>query len=742
MAEGDLSFQTMIDSSDEIGSLDRSIKDSLYSISEVLRRVRDVSARISDTTETVGRESGKVVDGTMLEAEAIAEISSSIEELNAAIGEVADSTANLAQSVQDTAASIEETANTISSIKDITHEVSEGVDTTSTSIHEMSAAIKQIADHADDLGSVSEESLAAVDEIISSVREVEGSAKESAMLSQRVTDDASTLGVSAINETIAGMEKIKSSVSRTAEVIKRLGGRSDEIGSILTVIDDVTDQTTLLALNASILAAQAGEHGKGFSVVANEIKDLAERTALSTHEIDSLIRAVRDEVAEAVSTMNDGMESVDEGMGLSKKASSALGKILRSSQSSAEMSASIERATGEQVKTVGYVIGAIERVRDMVTEIIAATKEQAKSTSLIMDATEKIREASHRADSATEQQAEGSRQVSQSVEVISEMSQHILRAINEQKTGSKQIWASIEKIKDMPARNRDLAFKINKVLKELSRDSELANMEMQKFTLYEGADMDIVRFGIVPFDSPAELYKRFMPLIEYLRQETGLRFEIMVAPDYETAVRDMATGRAHLGFMTSYTYLQALEQADIRLLVQLLRDGKPFHRAVLITREHSTVRSLEDIANRSVAFVNEQSVSGYQVPLAMLKDAGVRIEDLSYHQPLGFHEDVIKAVLAGEFDVGAVMESTFDKHSEEGLRVLGASEYLPEFTICSSLALDDASAQTLVGALLKLKDGSPEAKSVLGSIDPHYTGLAETAEDNFTVIKKYITKAG
>ena len=742
MSEGDLSFQTEVSSTDEIGRLDLSIKESLHSISGILRRVRDVSARISETSEFVSNETNKVVDGTMIEAEAIAEISSSVEELNAAISEVADSTTNLTRSVQDTAASMEEMSNTTGSIKEITHEVSAGVDTTSSSINELSANIKEVADNASDLGRVSDETLAAVEEITSSVKEVEARAKESSKLSHKVTEDASTLGAVAISETRDGMNRIKTSVSKAADAIRKLGGRSEEIGNILNVIDDITDQTTLLGLNASILAAQAGEHGKGFSVVANEIKDLAERTALSTHEIDSLIRSVREEVSDAVSAMGDSMNSLRDGIALSEKASSAFDKILKSSRQSSEMSASIERTTTEQSKTAKYVIEAIERVRLMVSEIVAATQEQSKGVALIIEASEGIREASHRADSATEQQAEGSRQITRAIENISEMSQQIARAINEQKSGSKQIWTSIERIKDIPGGNRDRAFRANKAIKELSRDSDLAKMEMERFVLYEGDVSDTISFGVVPFDAPAELFVRFTPLAQHLSREVGKRVDLRVAPDYSTAVQELKEGVTQLCFMTSLTYNVARSEFNVQPMVKALRNGRPFHRSVIFTREQSTVKDLNDVKNRTMCFVDKYSASGYLVPLAMLKAAGVGIEDISFHHFAGFHDDVVKSVLAGDFDVGAVMESVFEGHRAEGIRVIEVSDDIPEFTICAGSSMGEEEFISIKDSLLKLNEENTVTQSILGRIEPQYTGFVAASDEDFDVIKKYQEKVG
>jgi methyl-accepting chemotaxis protein len=119
---------------------------------------------------------------------------------------------------------------------------------------------------------------------------------------------------------------------KTAGYVTKLGGRSEEIGNP-AVIDDITDQTTLLALNAAILAAQAGEHGKGFSVVADEIKNLAERTSFSTQEIALLIQSVQQEVSDAVAAMDEGLKSVSMGFRVTGEAADALRKIVESSNS-------------------------------------------------------------------------------------------------------------------------------------------------------------------------------------------------------------------------------------------------------------------------------------------------------------------------------------------------------------------------------------------------------------------------
>lgn len=741
MAEGDMSFKTDIDSNDEIGRLDGSIKDSLVSISRMLRRVMDISKRISDTVEVVNVDSSEVVRSTKLEAEAVAEISTSVEQLNSAIAEVAESTESLANSVEDTASSVDEMTTTINSLTKITHGVSEGVDATSSSIEELSATIKQVADGAGELARVSDETLSAVDEIISSVKEVETSAKESARLSEKVKEDASTIGMTSIKKTMDGMEHIRASVTKTSSVIEKLVARSEEIGSILNVIDEITDQTTLLALNAAILAAQAGEHGKGFSVVANEIKDLAERTAFSTKEIDQIIKGVRHDVMDAVTAMDEGMTSVEEGMLLSREASEALKKILDSARQSSEMSVAIERTTGEQAKTAMYVSESVERVRVMVGQIAKATAEQSKGVTLIIDAAEKMRDASHQADKATEQQAVGSRQISHAIESISERTQQISKAIREQKSGSNQIWTSLEKIKDLPEKNRGLAFSINKELNSLATDSELVMSEMERFSLREEDHGDVIRFGVVPFENPADLFRRFASLVSYLSGKVGRKFELRVANDFQTAVEEINKGITQLCFMTAGTYIEARKSQAIEPLAKVLRKGEPYYHSVIVAKQNSPIESVEDLKGSSFAFVDVYSTSGHIMAREMLREGGVGLEDLYFYDFLGHHDSVVKAVLKGEFDAGCVIEATAAKYMEQGLKVIKTSHEIPGSNICAGI-MDAAQKAEIKSALLELNEDNPDTFSVMSPIDKECTGLAEAADSDYAVIRTLMSKLG
>ena len=180
----------------------------------------------------------------------------------------------------------------------------------------------------------------------------------------------------------------------------------------------------------------------------------------------------------------------------------------------------------------------------MVEHIVKATSEQSKGVQQIMEAAEKMREGSVQADKATEQQAIGSRQILNSVDSISVMSQQISKALNEQKVGSKQIWGSVEKIVDIPEENKNMALRINKTLRGLGRDVDLINLEMERFSLFEDRMADAIELAVVPYQPPAEMYRRLTPFAEYLSAKLGRRVLLKVLPDFNSASHAFEPGYA------------------------------------------------------------------------------------------------------------------------------------------------------------------------------------------------------
>jgi methyl-accepting chemotaxis protein len=176
------------------------------------------------------------------------------------------------------------------------------------------------------------------------------------------------------------MRRIKDTIEPAAAKVKELGERSAEIGSIVEVIDDIAEQTNLLALNAAIEAARAGEHGKGFAVVADEVRRLAERSSKATKEISQLITAVQNGTAEAVAAMNEGTQEVEEGSKLALDAGKSLADILTAVEATNNQVQMISSAAQQMTASSTAVVKSTDNISSISEENAAAAEEVSAST--------------------------------------------------------------------------------------------------------------------------------------------------------------------------------------------------------------------------------------------------------------------------------------------------------------------------------------------------------------------------
>lgn len=197
----------------------------------------------------------------------------------------------------------------------------------------------------------------AVKEVAKKSLEVLSSATEASIMASD--------GQQVVNKAVLGIQQVATTVSESASLIAALGARSDQIGQIVSVIKDIAEQTNLLALNAAIEAARAGEQGRGFAVVADEVRKLAERTATATSEISGMISAIQTETGSAVSTMEKGSTQVKEGVALANQAGLSLQNINNSVKNVVEMIGQIADATRTQSDTTNEITQRVEHIAEM-----------------------------------------------------------------------------------------------------------------------------------------------------------------------------------------------------------------------------------------------------------------------------------------------------------------------------------------------------------------------------------------
>lgn len=481
MAAGDLSRDVKVSGETEIAALGGAINTMTSNFREVLGKMKQTGAGLREAMTMMSGATVRMSRGAKVQQEATEQTATTVSEMTASIGGVAENAEVMSRAAAEASSSATEMASSIDEVAGSASELSLAAEETAASIAQMLSSIKQVSGNAEQLSESAEQTSSSITEMGSSVKEVEARAREAALLAEKVSREASQRGMAAIREAIKGMQNIKEAVEATADAVNRLGSRSREIGRILKVIDDVTDQTSLLALNAAILAAQAGEQGKGFSVVAEEIKDLAERTAASTQEITDLISAVRAETEQSVQAMARGLDAVETGSGLVNITSEVLEQVSESSLQSATMARAIERTTAEQARSVAQITGAAASIADRIEQIARATQEQHQGSQRIKLAADTMRDITRQVKIATQEQSSGGKLIAAAVESIKEQAARIARSTSEQNIGAKQISEAVGRIQTITQETMDVSIEMDMAVQALKTRSEALSRELESF---------------------------------------------------------------------------------------------------------------------------------------------------------------------------------------------------------------------------------------------------------------------
>ncbi|MBI9072103.1 MAG: HAMP domain-containing protein [Melioribacteraceae bacterium] len=262
-------------------------------------------------------------------------------------------------------------SNSVQNIRKLIEQVTNAVDATASASAEISASSEEMAAGAQEQSANSSEVAESIEQMTATIIETTQNTNEAAELAKR----AGTIAVEGgeiVDQTVEGMNKIAEVVMDAAATVRELGESSDKIGEIVQVIDDIADQTNLLALNAAIEAARAGEQGRGFAVVADEVRKLAERTTKATKEIAEMIKKIQNDTAGAVTSIEKGTVEVQDGKTKASKAGETLTNIINASESVVDVVTQVATASEEQSITV-------ENISKNIEGITAVTNQSAQS---------------------------------------------------------------------------------------------------------------------------------------------------------------------------------------------------------------------------------------------------------------------------------------------------------------------------------------------------------------------------
>jgi len=481
LAAGDLSTRIEMGTRDEFDQLAENFNEMTVSLRDMVTKIRQTFSDLEAMAGDVNSVSQGLSAGTARQVDAVTTVSSSMAEMDSTIKSVAANVEAMSRVSEENSSSVLQIGASVEEVARSAENLAASVEQTSSSLNQMNTSIQGVAENVANLSGLIAEVTTAITEMDASIKEVETSSDDAFKMAEMVSATVAEEGVQTVEKAVQSMESIRETVLSATEVVRGLAASSDAIGEIIGIIEGVNDQTNLLALNAAIIAAQAGEQGRSFSVVANEIRELSDRTADATREIVHLISRVQSDSKDAETAMEKGARSVEEGVMNIQRVNTTLLDMKENTVRASTASQAIASTTTEQAKAAKQILQMAQNMSEMSTQISMATKEQSLGSEQISNAATTMRNMSIQVNQATMEQAKGVSSIGKASEKAMVMSQDILEASREEAKGSELILQSIQDIKEITEGNLRTVEGLDEMVKVLTQQSHLLKQEIDRF---------------------------------------------------------------------------------------------------------------------------------------------------------------------------------------------------------------------------------------------------------------------
>lgn len=482
IANGNLLARVSVHTNDELGDLSNRFNIMAKQLYNTVSAIQCSYVKMTQSNIELENRVENVFDVIDKQSANLDNITLYLTEITKSIQSISESINDLYENAEDTATSVLKMSNAITGVLRIIEDLDNITEQTAGNIARLASNIKRTSENSSQLNSFAENISASMIEMEQSTKQVEIITKESLDLTEQVSIYSED-SIKVVEQSIKLMENVRNAVCQTAEDLQALKAGSIEIGNIIVVINDITEQTNLLSLNAAIIAAHAGENGKGFSVVADEIRNLSENTKVSTKEIEKLIKGFQNSLIKSVASMAEAAKLIDQGANLGLETGNALQRIARAAVKSGNIAREIVRNTKEQTESQKIITKDVNDETSMIKEMDQVLKELAVISENIFQAVDNIKSGSkHSRDLMIDQTTE-SRQISEAVTRITNMIDTINRVSYEQKKKSDEIMKLTGILNNGMNENLDSIQLITEALSNLKKESLELKQAISRFRI-------------------------------------------------------------------------------------------------------------------------------------------------------------------------------------------------------------------------------------------------------------------
>lgn len=448
LSKGNLNVKLTRHSRDELGEMTTVFNAFIEQLRRIQLQIQETVHSVNSIADVILQEMHLLTTQMEQQSTSIDQAVDSVQGIDHFIHVIGSDTSNIHAAAEQNLSALQQMRTSVREVSMRAGDLAASLDQISSSVEQINHSVQDVSQNAGNLGQIVRQTEAEIHRIDQAMKALAQNADNSRLLAEE-TKEAAQKGQLSVESSIQGISDLKDVVSNTTQVIQEINTWGEQVHSILDIVDDIAEQTSLLSLNASIISAQAGEHGRGFGVVASEIKELATRTKNSTKEISALINVLQQKTADGVKGITTGLQKADQGVRLVSAVKESLNAILESATRSSIMAADTARVTQQTAASSQIIETSINTVTQQVLQIGEAIQQQEQDISRVVAGTIRIHDMSEYVKRASSEQENASQQITHSVELTTEKFNDISVQTTKLQHNSQQIVTAMHTIESV-----------------------------------------------------------------------------------------------------------------------------------------------------------------------------------------------------------------------------------------------------------------------------------------------------